>query len=762
MSSPHYIEQDRDLGNGADELPTYDDLAAQAGPNSRFGRWREWIEKRAAERYNDITPEERLRRRERGWGNEGVYEAEGSSASVSNGSVPVILNQPPTPGATTLTIKTSHLSLSDATSLSVQSQTLYEPSAAPLPPLPSVSNKLRPTHLKMHTFGSRFLPHTKSQIRCILPLPGDRMLLIGHDDGLSVLDMFPREWTEAGHISMKGPEEAQALPIWQGESVFQMSVLELEETTEGSPHGVILALVGPEPETPSGKDSESLRTLRMYNLASLTSLAKWAISQKGARPLDLRRPSNWNAQQTPTKKHRPQSSITKGLKSLIDPNHLPDAQSSSYQALLSPSSTNDGRRSPAPLRQNSEESSWDVVDDLPLRWATDFVPLATSGSRLSSLSVISYALWSSDGRTTSRGGRMLAIATKSNILLYETPKGERAFRFLKEFYTPLPPRNITFFHQAVSDVSRSLSDAGPRFHHSSHHRRAESISTVRETRASVASGSTLSAAYGPQLSLFVIFDKRSGWIRLADSAVGELELYDDHSMHARESTSPTSHRKSRISASFDGPSHSGKWLPPTTFDLPVQTANGQTKRIMILTRGKRTHILPSPLPVGLSPCPPYLIITWKNTPTTVTPRVCEPPDDSSAPPYLQIIALGEMGVEVQERSFAFLGGKGKGKMRADDVMHIEEDTGGDSGFLAVGGHWDRPQFAMQAARYNAGLSRSYSTDSYSSGYSSLESEELANRLDREQGLYCWCRKGLEDWRVFWLGGVHEVSYGEEE
>ncbi|KAI3610592.1 hypothetical protein WG66_006830 [Moniliophthora roreri] len=759
MASPHYVEQDRDLGIGADELPTYDDLAAQAGPNSRFGRWREWIEKRAAERYNDITPEERLRRRERGWGNEEADAAEESNGSAASATVPVIVNEPATPGPASLTIQTSNLSLSDTSTLAVQSQYQQESLVAPLP---SVSNKLRPTHLKMHTFGSRFLPHTKSQIRCVLPLLGDRILLIGHDDGLSVLDMFPREWTESGAVSIKGPEEAQALPIWQGESVFQMDILELEEGVEGSPHGVILALVGPEPDTPSGKDSESLRTLRMYKLTSLTSLAKWTISQKGSRPLDLRRPSNWNAQQTPTKKHRPQSSITRGLKSLIDPNHSPDAQSSSYQALLSPSSSNnDHRRSPSPLRQNSDDASWDVVDDLPLRWAMDFVPLGASGSRLSSLSVISYALWSHDGRIASRGGRMLAIATKSNILLYETPKGERSFRPVKEFYTPLTPRSITFFHQAVSDVSRSLSDAGPRFRHDSRHRRAESISTVRETRASLASSTTLSTAYGPQLSLFVTFDKKSGWIRLVDSAVGELELFV-HSMHARESMSPTSHRKSRISASFDGPNHLGKWIPPSTFDLPVQTANGQTKKIMIITRGKRTHILPSPLPVGLSPCPPYLIITWKNTPTTVTPRVCEPPDDSSAPPYLQLIALGEMGVEVQERSFAFLSGKGKGKMRADDVLHIEEDTGGDSGFLAIGGHWDRPQFALQAARFNAGLSRSYSTDSYSSGYSSLESEELAIRLDREQGLYCWCRKGLEDWRVFWLGGVHTVDYEDEE
>jgi len=69
----------------------------------------------------------------------------------------------------------------------------------------------------MFQFGSRFLPHTTSPIRCLLPLLSDKLLLIGHDEGLSVLDMFPQEWTETGGIAIKGPDEAQARLIWRGE-----------------------------------------------------------------------------------------------------------------------------------------------------------------------------------------------------------------------------------------------------------------------------------------------------------------------------------------------------------------------------------------------------------------------------------------------------------------------------------------------------------------------------------------------------------------
>lgn len=110
------------------------------------------------------------------------------------------------------------------------------------------------------------------------------------------MDMYPKEWSELG-LSEKGPNDAQVRPVWIGEGyvrsalravaslfisfpfrVYQMSILEAESTGEGTPQGVVLALVGPDDDSP--KDQESVRALRMYNLASLVSLAKWAVVQK--------------------------------------------------------------------------------------------------------------------------------------------------------------------------------------------------------------------------------------------------------------------------------------------------------------------------------------------------------------------------------------------------------------------------------------------------------------------------------------------------
>ncbi|KAJ7194536.1 hypothetical protein GGX14DRAFT_527446 [Mycena pura] len=710
----NYIEQDRGRPNGDDALPTYDDLAAQQGPNSRFGRWRGWIEKRAAERLDNITPEERERRRARGWGNDEMDELD---------------PEPPTPtvadnrlsGLSGLSIQTNNLRIS----------TLSEPpESPPLPPLPPVSTRLRPTHLKMNHFGSRFLPHSTSPIRCVLPLEAERLLLIGHDEGLSVLDLFPQDWNEAGGIDLKGPKDAKVHAIWEGERVYQMSILELDQTS-----GVVLMLVGPESETPVGKESEGQRAVRMYNFASLLSLAKWAVVRRDANPLNL---GDSALQQTTPKRHRPTNSIARGLKSLIPPNNQAEQ---SYQAMLSPSPSVSGARTP-PKREHSDDSprsAWEPVDDLAFRWARDFVPLAAAGSRLLNLSILSFALWKKEQGI----GQFLAVATKSSILLYETPPNERAFRYVKEFYTPLQPKAISFFQQSVHDNASSPTDL-------SQHRRSSSFAPGMRIGGRRAAPSPF---YGTQLSIFVVFEKKASWIRVADSAVGEMEpiaIDDAHlalpGAHARGASATGSVRRRHHVAGADAHAHAGGWLPPVRAELP-------TRSVYLLTHGATTHVVPCPLPSQTAAVARLAAVSWREPPSHVAPRV--------GPACLQLTALGEGSVEVQELPLAALGpagtgtGKGKGKGRAVAVdadltfgpvqARAEEDAGGHTGFLCMGGHWDASHTGMYPG---SALLRSRSTQSFSS----VDSEENIEVLRREQGLYGWCRKGLSDWRVFWLGG----------
>ncbi|KZT29428.1 hypothetical protein NEOLEDRAFT_1166915 [Neolentinus lepideus HHB14362 ss-1] len=762
----HAPEQDQEgTTQTGDELPTYDDLAAASGPNSRFGRWKGWVEKRAAERYADVTPEMREQRRARGWDLE-PHRASITLPDPHKPLPPLIVNQPPTPAP--LQVQTTNMTLPPISPF-------FTPERTP----PLIPQTITPSHLRLSNFGSRFLPHTTSPIHSLLPLPGDRMLLIGHDDGLSVLDMFPQEWAEGGLLS-KGPSEAQAKLIWQGEGVYQMSYLEVESNGSSTPQGVVLALVG-RPEDDTAKDQEPSRTLRLYSLSSLVSLARWITTQKNARPLDLRRGFTVQAQQTPIKKkqHTSTHSLTKGLRSLIldspSNSHSQDRMDqrvsfSPSSSTLSPTSSltrldlpynrsNESlRERSAPARDNSgssTDSGWELIDELPLKWAQDYVSLA--GTRLGHTSVLCYDLYNDQNKR--RAGTLLAIATKNTILLYETPKGERAFsfvkwpslcglQFLQEFYTPFHARSVTFVHQAYSDtIARSTSDAA--------HVRESSGGRGHHQRHSSMIGRFLN--YGNQLCLFVIFEKKAGIIRIADAAVGEVEMYEG--MNGRDSMAQPSSNARRSRMSYDGGGHfgftkeiKGAWLPPESIEVPLTMTpsgrhHGLTQGMYCLSRGKQTHLFSSPLPANIPSTPPVQILQWNYQPKHVIPRVCLPDDeDDVTQPFLQLVAVGDDGVEVQEIPLSSLTSS-KGKGRAIEPVRAYTDLGGDIDFLCLGGQWHRPAFAN--------LSRNYSTTSTlsSSSFDSLSTDEIRAKLAREEGIYCQIRKGFEDWRVFWVGGT---------
>jgi hypothetical protein len=62
-----------------------------------------------------------------------------------------------------------------------------------------------------------------------------------------------------------------------------MTVLEQGENHDGTTQGVVLLLVGSESGSLGAKDGDSLRSLRMYNLLSLSKLAKWTVAHKVCR-----------------------------------------------------------------------------------------------------------------------------------------------------------------------------------------------------------------------------------------------------------------------------------------------------------------------------------------------------------------------------------------------------------------------------------------------------------------------------------------------
>lgn len=469
--------------------------------------------------------------------------------------------------------------------------------------------------------------------------------------------------------------------------------------------------------------------------------------RQDSKPLDLRRPSNWSPQQTYTKKHKHNSSISKFKNMITDSNGAPEPHASYPSA---------SKQMASPMRRGtsatSADSGWDVVDDLPLRWATDFVPLAIPGSRLLNFNVLFFEL-RRDEVNGSRGSSTLAIATKQNILLYETPKGERAFRFVKvcfrcseraavdhfcfqEFYAPLPPRNISFVQQRAQDtvLLRTPSNASQAsVDIDSPSRRFSLRPSLEVSRDRHRERSTSpSPDYGNQLSLFVVFEKKAGLIRLADSAVGEVELFEES---PKDISSPlaTSPRRSFVRET------KGHWLPPSYEELPSPSSNSSsqgTHSVYLLTRGKQTHVVPYPIPTPLSSTPPLCVLTWQYPPTQICNRICFPRNE---PSFLQVIGLGEYGIEVQEVPLSTFS-KGKGKSRGEEIVRAHTDIGGDTGYFCRGGMWHKPPQHL--------LLRSDSVMSYSSSTTALVDKKKA-----EEGFYAWCRRDLEDWRIFWLGGV---------
>jgi hypothetical protein len=328
----------------------------------------------------------------------------------------------------------------------------------------------------------------------------------------------------------------------------------------------------------------------------------------------------------------------------------------------------------------------------------------------------------------------------------------------------------------------------------------------------------------PQLCLFIVFEKKAVLIRLVNSAVGEVNFFEDGQSSPRDTLVPPGlARRSRNSFDgFGGPTKDTKdnrvsWTLPAKLDLlpsyssitrtlsgtgigastdpwdagmlssPSEDVPALHESVYFLTRGKQTFMLSYPLPANLQSTVPLLTVTWRSYPTYVSPRIIKVDDNnndggggggkeegteaplSSLPPaglsavgtgrggpshrykhMLQLMAFGEDGLEVQEAPLYplfSLSGRGSEKARAEEPV-VSEVAIGECGFLCLGGHWHRPFDSP------LDLSRSYSMRSAAS-IDTMATEEVISRLESDQGIYGWQSKGLEDWRIFWIGGMGE-------
>ena len=335
--------------------------------------------------------------------------------------------------------------------------------------------------------------------------------------------------------------------------------------------------------------------------------------------------------------------------------------------------------------------------------------------------------------------------------------------------------------------------------------------------------SSAAIVLNPQLSLFVVFEKKVGIIRIVNSAVGEVAFFEDPTtLTARDSlTSPSSPPSSsstsapgglaaslpgrRSRTSLDGfglakDSNRGAWTLPAKLDLPnpdpnlspsIETlvdgwdgaaaAGPQPRSIYLATRGKQSFALRCPLPANMHATVPLLTFHWRSPPSFVMPRVVDieygggggvsaggagGSDRLSVSEYsvssatlatpqrcrmLQLTAFNEDGLEIQEIILSSLFRRERPRVVEEGVPVVSSEVVlGETGFLTRGGHWDRPYDSP------VDLSRSYTVRSGAS-VNTMATEEVASRLESNQGTYGWQRRGLEDWRVFWIGGMGEAD-----
>jgi len=181
--------------------------------------------------------------------------------------------------------------------------------------------------------------------------------------------------------------------------------------------------------------------------------------------------------------------------------------------------------------------------------------------------------------------------------------------------------------------------------------------------------------------------------------------------------------------------------------MPTET----TRDVIFLTRERKTHIFPWPLPSNYATYPSLAIIPWKSSPRHISPRLCER-NLTDAPPFLQLVAFGEDGLEVQEISLNFMSrGKGKGKMTYEEVVRAEDDVIGECGFLATGGHWDQINRLMDSSSPTTRM-ESTSSNTSSGSCDSVDTLVMVSWRRRQEGLYGWWKKSGGDFRIFWVGG----------
>ncbi|WVW78674.1 hypothetical protein I302_100634 [Kwoniella bestiolae CBS 10118] len=207
------------------------------GGASRFGRWREWVEKRAVERFDNDTDRQARRNARRQ------------------------LPEVPQPPSYNDTLPSNNHPSSSSTASTPAQPIRYLPAGAKPTVLPNSS-------LLRIDYGSPSEPHSRYSINCAYPIPSSNLIILGTSNGLKLLNTdLDQETTRNVWFN---------LPVWE---IHPLSV-----SPSSSSGGYIVLLVGgteelSKPSLESRPKRNSGTQVRIYTLKSLISLAKYSSVQ---------------------------------------------------------------------------------------------------------------------------------------------------------------------------------------------------------------------------------------------------------------------------------------------------------------------------------------------------------------------------------------------------------------------------------------------------------------------------------------------------
>lgn len=334
--------------------------------------------------------------------------------------------------------------------------------------------------------------------------------------------------------------------------------------------------------------------------------------------------------------------------------------------------------------------------------------------------------------------------------------------YIQEFYTPLPARSINFIYHASRDGSRPEGERLRKERPLSKLPEGGVNTSPRAKRLST-QGDQMSM-YKPQLSMFVVFEKKAGLIRVADSAVIEIELWTEGETDPLPSSNPTSspqstHSSTSLPGFRIGGGSKAWWLPLVTVEIPnlalvtsgIDVPPVGLTTLLLVSKGRQTHFFTSPLPIPVNARRPLCVVHWNAYPRQIVARLSMGSVNERRETKLHILAFTENGVEVIETSLDFLSsppdvswGKGKGATKRVPVppepqIRTAWQPPEITGYLGRGGHWD-------------GLDTSSGRPEMRRGQSNLgHTSTTGMKVEQGQGLYVWLQKGLDDYRVAWLG-----------